>query len=231
MILVGVSAPGAAELLRFTIGHGEDPKLTIWQRGFRIVRMLSARLVDSEIVITVQLAKRAADAKPPKHRTQPTLWAEPNGETPVQRQRPAAYGIVVSSRGLLGTQAAMWTSAPGAWQLPGGGIEPGESPSETLMREAIEETSPPLTIRQLLDLQSDHWIGRAPDGTLEDFHALRVVYAAVCPDPTDAVVQEDPGSTMAARWVSPRRWRTLAWTSGARSLLDIHLESVRKLLD
>ena len=54
---------------------------------------------------------------------------------------------------------------------------------------------------RLIDVQSQHWVGRAPSGRLEDFHAVRIVYAARCPDPTDPVVHDVGGSTSAARWV------------------------------
>ena len=81
-------------------------------------------------------------------------------------------------------------------------------------------------INRLIDVQSDHWVGRAPTGVLEDFQALRIIYTAVCDDPTHPQVLDIGGTTMSASWVSLRHWRSLQWTSGARSLLDRHLTSV-----
>ena len=49
--------------------------------------------------------------------------------------RPGAYGVVLARGGLLVTR-----DASGEVQLPGGGIDPGESPGQALVREAREET-------------------------------------------------------------------------------------------
>ena len=131
-----------------------------------------------------------------------------------------------SSRGVLGTECSDKTAVPGLWQLPGGGLNPGESPSEALIREVAEETGQVVRINRLIDLQSDHWVGRAPNGVLEDFHALRIIYTATCLEPTTPSVIDIDGTTSQAAWIPLRSWRSLPWTSGARSLLDKHLDSV-----
>ena len=55
------------------------------------------------------------------------------------RLRPGAYAVLPGPRGLLLTQ--QWSDLAG-WetQLPGGGIDPGESPRAALAREVLEET-------------------------------------------------------------------------------------------
>jgi 8-oxo-dGTP pyrophosphatase MutT (NUDIX family) len=66
---------------------------------------------------------------------------------------------------LLRGPTAPWM--PNRWNLPGGGIEPGESPHEAAMRELWEETnlralalSPITQIDDLVVLYADHWTGR-----------------------------------------------------------------------
>ena len=51
------------------------------------------------------------------------------------RDRPGAYGILVGSDGML-----LLVEQDGELQIPGGGIDPGESPLQALHREAREET-------------------------------------------------------------------------------------------
>lgn len=51
------------------------------------------------------------------------------------RDRPGAYGILVGSDGML-----LLVEQEGELQLPGGGIDPGESPLQALHREVREET-------------------------------------------------------------------------------------------
>jgi 8-oxo-dGTP diphosphatase len=55
----------------------------------------------------------------------------------VYTPRPGVYAIIESGDGILATfQEAPWPE----FQLPGGGIDPGESPLQALMREVMEET-------------------------------------------------------------------------------------------
>ena len=70
-----------------------------------------------------------------------------------------------------------------------------------LLREIHEETGQEVVAGQLLALQSDHWIGRAPNGGLEDYHALRIIYSATCEKPSRPRVHDLGGSTARADWV------------------------------
>ncbi len=210
------------------VAHGQNPHQELWRRGFVVVSLLSARIDDGEVVITAQVAPRTRRSRPPrvKHRhLDPELRIAP-GEVPVLHQRIAAYAVIRSPRGVLGCECSAKTAVPGLWQLPGGGLQPGEWPHEGLFRELAEETGQQVRINRLIDLQSDHWIGRAPNGVLEDFHALRIIYTATCPDPTTPNVTDIDGTTSQAAWIPVRHWRGLPWTSGARSVLDRYLGKV-----
>jgi len=231
MHIIGVSIPGGPEILRIDVAHGHHPPQVLWRRGFVVASYLSARLVDDDIVLTVQVSPRTSHSRPPriKHRGIDQDLRIGEGEVPILNQRIAAYAVVRSSRGVLGTECSERTAVPGLWQLPGGGVQPGESPAEALVREVAEETGQNLRINKLIDLQSDHWIGRAPNGVLEDFHALRIIYSATCAHPTTPTVIDIDGTTARAAWIPLRQWRTLPWTSGSRSLLDKHLESIPAL--
>ena len=229
MRIVGVLAPGASISVDAVLAHGEDPRMMLWRHGFLMTHPLSTHLDDQGIVLTAQVRPRANNSRPPRVKSRgldPSLTIAQD-EKPVPHQRVAAYAIVRSQRGVLGTQCSDRTAIPGLWQLPGGGLEQGETPSEGVMREIMEESSQRVRISRLIDVQSDHWIGRSPSGVLEDFQALRIIYTAVCADPTDPLVLDVGGTTMAASWVPVPRWRSLPWTSGARSLLDRHLNHIR----
>ncbi|MGB1214038.1 MAG: NUDIX hydrolase [Pikeienuella sp.] len=52
-------------------------------------------------------------------------------------RRPGAYGVILRGRGAL---LALNESPGEEFALPGGGIDPGESPVQALHREAMEET-------------------------------------------------------------------------------------------
>lgn len=228
MRIIGVGSPGTGEQVRLHVDHGAHPHQQLWRRGLVLSELLSARLEDDEVVLTVRVHQRTPGSRPPRIKRRgldPQLRIAAD-EHPVLNQRIAAYAVVRSSRGVLGTECSEKTAVPGLWQLPGGGLDPGESPSEALIREVAEETGQEVRINRLIDLQSDHWVGRAPNGVLEDFHALRIIYTATCLAPTTPNVVDIDGTTSQAAWVPLRSWRSLPWTSGARSLLDKHLDSV-----
>ena len=63
-------------------------------------------------------------------------------DPPAERvTRVAAYVVALDEHGrLLLTRLNERTSRPGAWTLPGGGVEFGEHPEVTALRELEEET-------------------------------------------------------------------------------------------
>jgi 8-oxo-dGTP diphosphatase len=189
----------------FVLGHGDDPVRQLARVGWSRPRLREAtRQPDGALVlgytVTAASAVPAVDVPVP---TDPGLVLAP-GEEASPYQRTAAYGVVTSDRGVLLTELSALTSAPGRWTLPGGGLDPGEQPVAALHREVWEESGQSVERVRLLDAQTSHWVGRAPSGRLEDFHAVRIVYAAWCPQPTDPVVHDVGGSTESVRWV-PRQ--------------------------
>lgn len=120
---------------------------------------------------------------------------------PVRRQRVAAYAICVREGRMLLSQLSHLTGWPGAWTLPGGGVDHGEHPRDAVVREVREETGLPVEVGALLDVDSVHFTGHAPDGTLEDYHSVRLLFAGTVTDGAEPAVQEVAGSTMAAAWL------------------------------
>jgi ADP-ribose pyrophosphatase YjhB (NUDIX family) len=104
---------------------------------------------------------------------------------PPQYQRVAAYNLCVDDESrLLLCRLSNITERPGAWTLPGGGIDHGEHPEEGALRELHEETGLVGTIVELLAVDSIRRTLRAkekdrlgfPEGTECDYHSVRIIY-------------------------------------------------------
>lgn len=229
--IIGVEVPGGTPVFNNSLPHGADPHRMAWELGYRIIRPLSATGKCPDLALTVQVGphRRSRRIGTLKTRSMDPDLDLAGEDVPVVRQRLASYGIVLSENGLLATQFSDRTAVAGLWGLPGGGIDIGESPSEALVREVAEETGQNPLISQLLDIQTDHWIGRSPTRVVEDFHAVRIIYAARCVSPSDPVVHDHGGTTAAARWVPIRNWSELPWSAGARAMLDRHLLNLVKV--
>ncbi|MGV8846144.1 NUDIX hydrolase [Tessaracoccus sp.] len=225
MRVIGVLSPVGSQRLDVTIRHGEHPTEALFTHGVVPVRPLSASMVAGEIVVRYLVREVSSGDRRPRRRH--VVHEEPEAsQPPVEHQRIGAYAVVLSPRGLLGTVNSSLTGAPGTWALPGGGVDPGESPSDAVLREVYEESGQEIAITRVLTLESDHWIGRSTSGVLENFHALRIVYGATCEAPSDPVVHDLGGSTERADWVPVRTWRSLHWTISSRTLLARHLRSL-----
>ncbi|MFI6944374.1 NUDIX hydrolase [Streptomyces sp. NPDC050418] len=111
--------------------------------------------------------------------------------------RVAAYAVCVRDGQLL---LARWVAGDGSkrWTLPGGGMEHGEDPYDTVIREAEEETG--YTVRPVTLLGVDSIRRRYPRklGTFADFHGLRLVYEGEITGGT--LRNETDGSTDMASW-------------------------------
>lgn len=223
MDIVGVEVGGATPLFAFTLGHGEDPHQVTWERGYKVIRPLSASGTRDALVVTLQVTRHRRPVTPRGPQRARSMVTDAGAHLePVLRQRLAAYALVISERGILATEFSDRTAVPGLWSLPGGGIDPGEGPAQAVQREVHEETGQAVDVRQFIDVQTDHWIGMSPAGVLEDFHAVRLVYSARCPHPMDPVVHDVGGTTADSAWVPAEQWRDLPWATGARALLQRH---------
>lgn len=117
-----------------------------------------------------------------------------------QRQRAAAYAYVERDGALLLTKTSALAPNPGTWHLPGGGIDHGESPKETVVRELWEEAGLRAEAGELLTVLDHHFTGTAPNGRQEDFHAIGIIYRATV-EAGEPRVLEEGGTTEAVAWV------------------------------
>lgn len=189
----------------WVLGHGTAPAMSLWENGFVAGPLVEVRTESADGVVVLSFDVREASdsdtAPPSQHAGRDAGLVAASGEVPLRVQRLAAYALVTSPRGVLLTQLSERTNAAGRWGLPGGGVDPGEDPQVAVLREVTEETGQQVRLTGLLGVHDGHWVGRAPDGRLEDFHAVRLIWRAVCDAPTDPVVHDIGGTTAAAAWV------------------------------
>lgn len=125
-------------------------------------------------------------------------------DPPPQRQRVAAYAVLRKGPQMLLTRLSPHIGFKG-WTLPGGGVDHGEHPRDALRREVYEESGLHAEPGRLLDVYHHHYTGARPDGVVEDFHAIGLIFeATVLPESLDVEphVLDVGGSTDLARWVS-----------------------------
>lgn len=106
------------------------------------------------------------------------------------RVRIGVYGVAVRRDHLLLTQLSSRDRNDGRWTLPGGGMEFGESPHETLIREFHEETGLRPEIGGVLDIASS--LHRP------DLHVIQMIFEVEASG-VPRVIETD-GSTVDAGW-------------------------------
>ncbi|GGV32711.1 hypothetical protein GCM10010277_17390 [Streptomyces longisporoflavus] len=111
--------------------------------------------------------------------------------------RVAAYAVCVRNGQLL---LARWVAGDGSkrWTLPGGGMDHGEDPYDTVIREADEETGYAIEPVALLGVDSLRRRYPRKLGALADFHGLRIVYEGRIVG--GELRHEQDGSTDLAAW-------------------------------
>jgi ADP-ribose pyrophosphatase YjhB (NUDIX family) len=225
VLVVGVTEEGA-HAFEVILDHGADPDVLAFDRGYLIVRPIDATRASSGDLILRLLVHPVVDEPRPRAGRQgrDAGLVLGDGVLPTVRQRFAAYAVVISSRGLLATEYSGRTAVTGRWGMPGGGLDDHEPPTSAVLREVAEETSQEIILGELVRVQTSHWVGRSPYGTVEDFHAVRLVYRASCPHPTEPVVVDEGGTTESAQWVPLESWRSVSWTQNWRLLLSELLE-------
>jgi ADP-ribose pyrophosphatase YjhB (NUDIX family) len=89
-------------------------------------------------------------------------------------RRIAAYGLCADrERRTLLVRASPQSSTPGIWSLPGGAVDHGEPPIETVVRETAAETGLSVAVARLLDVQADL---RAVTARGVAIHTDRLIY-------------------------------------------------------
>ncbi len=87
----------------------------------------------------------------------------------------AAYAVCVRDGQIL-LARGIADDGTHEWTLPGGGMEHGEDPYDTVIREVEEETGYVLEVTGLLGVDSIRREFRRRFGTTADRHALRLLY-------------------------------------------------------
>lgn len=119
------------------------------------------------------------------------LCCEACGLVVYDNPAPCACAVVVRGGRVMLTRRAVEPSS-GYWDLPGGYIEIGETPEETLLREILEETGLEVRIRRLIGFFVDTY-GDGGTDTLNVSYECEVVAGS-----------ESPGSDVAEiRWFAP----------------------------
>jgi ADP-ribose pyrophosphatase YjhB (NUDIX family) len=139
---------------------------------------------------------------------------------PFRLQRLAAYAVVrrvspPDRQEVLLTRLSARAAHPGAWTLPGGGVDHGERPATALEREVEEECGLSCEVGELLGVHDTHFAGQAPSGRIEDYHGVHLLFAATVGEGEPRVAEAD-GTTDAVAWVP-----VADVESGAVEVLDV----------
>lgn len=112
--------------------------------------------------------------------------------------RPAAYAIIIE-RGYILLSHLSPDATPNAsgWTLPGGGIDPGEQPEDTVIREVFEETGFHIGIDALMGVHAAYFEPNHPGE--RTFCAFRTIYRAHTVGGN--LQHEINGSTNEAKWI------------------------------
>lgn len=144
-------------------------------------------------------------------------------QSPPRRQRVAAYGLIRRDADVLLARIAT-RIARDTWALPGGGVDHGEHPLDALRREIYEETGLHAEPGRIVDIYSTHFTGARPDGLVEDYHGIGLIYEAEVLPQSQGVephVVDVGGSTEEAAWVPLTEARRLRLNGSARHALSL----------
>ena len=147
-------------------------------------------------------------------------------DLPPKRQRVAAYALMRRGDEVLLARLSPHIAFKG-WTLPGGGVDHGEHPRDALRREILEESGLHAEPGRILDVYSHHYTGARPDGLVEDYHAIGLIFdAEVLPGSLEVEphVLDVGGSTDLAAWVPVSEAASLPLSGAARLALSLVAE-------
>jgi len=117
----------------------------------------------------------------------------------VKVRRIGAYGLCRDATGrVLLARNSELSAFPGLWTLPGGGVEQGENPDDTVVREFAEETGLTVRVTGLRSVTSD--VFRLPHTDTWE-HTDRIIYDVAATG--GSLRNEAEGTTELVEWVDP----------------------------
>lgn len=127
-------------------------------------------------------------------------------------RRIGAYGLCWDAAGrVLLARGSELSAFPGVWSLPGGGVEQGENPDDTVVREVREETGLSVRVTGVHTVTAD--VQRLPYTEIDE-HTDRIVYDI---EPyAGNLLSEAEGTTDLVDWAGPAEldsWPLLPFTA------------------
>jgi 8-oxo-dGTP diphosphatase len=114
-------------------------------------------------------------------------------------RRIAAYAVCRNSAGqVLLVRHSPQSGTPGVWSLPGGAVDHGENPRDTVVRETAAETGLSVALGRLVDVHADM---RALPHRGVTIHTDRLIYEVTVRGGN--LISRVGQPTDVARWVSP----------------------------
>ena len=149
---------------------------------------------------------------------------EDHSAGPTPRTRLGSYAVALDDAGqiLLCRLSADEVEA-GAWTLPGGGVEFGEHPDATVLRELVEEAGLTGRIDAFLGIFSRVY-PRSQAAAQADLHFLGLLYRVT---PTGGQLRDEiDGSTDTCAWFRADALRSLRIVGVARHAIELALPGV-----
>lgn len=127
-----------------------------------------------------------------------------------QHSSVRAYGILVHDGAVALVRSSNPNHVPPLWWLPGGGIDFGETPEETLVREFLEETGLRVANPALFSVTSD--VRKRDNG--DRIHTVRIIYTVTLAG--GDLTHEVHGTTDHAAWYPTEQLESLNLADYAR---------------
>ncbi|MFI5935642.1 NUDIX hydrolase [Actinoplanes sp. NPDC051494] len=129
-------------------------------------------------------------------------------------RRIGAYGLCRDDAGrVLLARNSVLSAFTGLWTLPGGGVEQGEHPDDTIVREFQEETGFRVRVTALQSVTAD--VFRLPHTDMWE-HTDRIIYAVEIVG--GELRAETDGTTDRVEWVTPGDVELMPFTAGVLGL-------------
>ena len=119
-------------------------------------------------------------------------------ETIIQK-RIGCYAIIIEDNKMALVKKA-GGGYKGKYDLPGGGMDHGEIPSETLKRECMEETGCEVESEELFDVHAVNIIWQMKENLIEDLHHIGILFKVKLKQ-SNLKEDADGLDSLGARWM------------------------------